>query len=144
MRGAPAAKRASPRRARSSPARAPQSFCGHGIGQLFHTNPNILHYRNNEPNGVMAAGHTLTIEPMINEGTDRSVIWPDKWTVTSSDGRRSAQVRSPSSARPPRDIMRDTGRALSQFEHTLLITPTGVEPLTGKLPTSPVQPWERA
>ena len=53
----------------------------------------------------MQAGHTLTIEPMINEGTDRSVIWPDKWTVTSSDGRRS-----------------------SQFEHTLLITPTGVEP----------------
>ena len=68
----------------------------------------------------MQAGHTLTIEPMINEGTDRSVIWPDKWTVTSSDGHRSAQ-----------------------FEHTLLITPTGVEPLTGKLPTSPVQPWER-
>ena len=105
----------------SKPWRGP---CGlntiHGIGRLFHTNPNILHYRNNEPNGVMQAGHTLTIEPMINEGTDRSVIWPDKWTVTSSDGRRSAQ-----------------------FEHTLLITPTGVEPLTGKLPTSPVQPWER-
>ena len=120
------ARRVTPRRPRAHlpsrlpPPPPPQSFCGHGIGRLFHTNPNILHYRNNEPNGVMQAGHTLTIEPMINEGTDRSVIWPDKWTVTSSDGRRSAQ-----------------------FEHTLLITPTGVEPLTGKLPTSPVQPWER-
>lgn len=96
-----------------------KSFCGHGIGALFHTNPNILHYRNSEPNGVMAVGHTLTIEPMINEGTERHVMWPDKWTVTTSDGRRSAQ-----------------------FEHTLLVTENGFEPLTGKLPTSPVQPWE--
>jgi len=38
-----------------------RNFCGHGIGSVFHTNPNILHYRNNEPNGRMAAGHTFTI-----------------------------------------------------------------------------------
>ena len=46
-----------------------KNFCGHGIGSVFHTNPNILHYRNNEPNGQMAPGHTFTIEPMICEGT---------------------------------------------------------------------------
>ena len=40
-----------------------QQFCGHGIGKLFHTNPNVLHYKNSEPNGVMAVGHTFTIEP---------------------------------------------------------------------------------
>lgn len=42
---------------------------GHGIGKLFHTNPNILHYKNNESNGIMKEGHTFTIEPMICEGT---------------------------------------------------------------------------
>ena len=46
-----------------------KNFCGHGIGSVFHTNPNILHYKNNEPNGQMAPGHTFTIEPMICEGS---------------------------------------------------------------------------
>jgi methionyl aminopeptidase len=46
-----------------------KNFCGHGIGSVFHTNPNIFHYRNNEPNGQMAPGHTFTIEPMICEGS---------------------------------------------------------------------------
>jgi methionyl aminopeptidase len=96
-------------------------FCGHGIGSIFHTNPNILHYRNNEPNGVMAVGHTFTIEPMICEGTSSVLHWPDKWTATTADGRRSAQ-----------------------FEHTLLMTENGVVPLTGKIPgESPLYPWER-
>lgn len=45
-----------------------KNFCGHGIGSVFHDNPNIFHYRNNEPNGQMAPGHTFTIEPMICEG----------------------------------------------------------------------------
>lgn len=95
-------------------------FCGHGIGSIFHTNPNVLHYRNNEPNGVMAVGHTFTIEPMICEGTSKVLHWPDQWTATTADGRRSAQ-----------------------FEHTLLMTETGVVPLTGKIPgESPLQPWE--
>ncbi|KAJ1450676.1 peptidase M24, structural domain-containing protein [Pelagophyceae sp. CCMP2097] len=94
-------------------------FCGHGIGRLFHTNPNILHYRNDEPNGIMAVGHTFTIEPMICEGTNEQRTWDDGWTAVTKDGRRSAQ-----------------------FEHTLLITPSGVEALTGKLDSSPKQPWE--
>lgn len=96
-----------------------RNFCGHGIGSVFHTNPNILHYRNNEPNGQMAAGHTFTIEPMICEGSARALTWPDEWTATTIDGRRSAQ-----------------------FEHTLLITENGVEALTGKIEGSPLQFWE--
>ena len=96
-----------------------KSFCGHGIGSVFHSNPNILHYRNNEPAGKMAAGHTFTIEPMICEGDASYLMWPDDWTVTTKDGKRSAQ-----------------------FEHTLLITKDGVEALTGKIETSPLQFWE--
>jgi methionyl aminopeptidase len=80
---------------------------------------NILHYRNTEPNGQMAVGHTFTIEPMICEGEARALTWPDDWTATTTDGKRSAQ-----------------------YEHTLLITKDGVEALTGKLETSPLQFWE--
>jgi len=97
-----------------------RNFCGHGIGSTFHTNPNIFHYRNNEPNGQMAPGHTFTIEPMICEGTARCLNWPDDWTATTTDGKRTAQ-----------------------FEHTLLITKDGVEALTGKIETSPIQFWEK-
>lgn len=97
-----------------------RNFCGHGIGSVFHTNPNILHYRNNEPNGQMASGHTFTIEPMICEGTAKALTWPDEWTATTTDGKRSAQ-----------------------FEHTLLISENGVEALTGKLESSPLQFWEK-
>ncbi|CAB9500752.1 Methionine aminopeptidase 1 [Seminavis robusta] len=98
-----------------------RNFCGHGIGSVFHTNPNILHYRNNEPNGRMAHGHTFTIEPMICEGSAKPLSWPDDWTATTVDGRRSAQ-----------------------FEHTLLVTSDGgVEALTGKTADSPLHFWER-
>lgn len=97
-----------------------RNFCGHGVGATFHTHPNILHYRNNEPNGQMTAGHTFTIEPMICEGSARALTWPDEWTATTVDGLRSAQ-----------------------FEHTLLITEDGVEALTGKNEGSPLQFWER-
>lgn len=97
-----------------------KNFCGHGIGSTFHTNPNIFHYRNNEPNGKMAPGHTFTIEPMICEGSSQCLNWPDDWTATTIDGKRTAQ-----------------------FEHTLLITAEGVEALTGKIETSPLQFWEK-
>ncbi|XP_057980012.1 methionine aminopeptidase 1A isoform X2 [Malania oleifera] len=79
-----------------------RSYCGHGIGELFHCAPNIPHYARNKAVGVMKAGQTFTIEPMIN-----------------ADGKRSAQ-----------------------FEHTLLVTETGVEVLTARFPSSPsVFPW---
>lgn len=96
-----------------------RNFCGHGIGSVFHSNPSIFHFRNSEPCGQMAPGHTFTIEPMICEGVAKPLNWPDNWTATTMDGKRTAQ-----------------------FEHTLLVTPDGVEPLTGKLPTSPIQFWE--
>lgn len=68
----------------------------------------------------MEVGHTFTIEPMICQGSSKSVNWGDDWTATTSDGLLSAQ-----------------------FEHTLLITNTGVEMLTAKLPTSPKFFWEQ-
>ena len=97
-----------------------RNFCGHGIGSVFHTTPNILHYRNNEPNGQMAVGHTFTIEPMICERSSKVLSWPDDWTATTVDGGRSAQ-----------------------FEHTLLVTEDGVEALTAKTENSPLQFWEQ-
>ncbi|CAL1411862.1 unnamed protein product [Linum trigynum] len=96
-----------------------KSYCGHGIGELFHCAPNIPHYARNKAVGVMKAGQTFTIEPMINAGAWRDRMWPDGWTAVTADGKRSAQ-----------------------FEHTLLVTETGVEVLTARLPTSPKMfPW---
>ncbi|KAK6918557.1 Peptidase M24 [Dillenia turbinata] len=96
-----------------------KSYCGHGIGELFHCAPNIPHYSRNKAVGVMKAGQTFTIEPMINAGVWRDRMWPDGWTAVTADGKRSAQ-----------------------FEHTLLVTETGVEVLTARLPTSPMLfPW---
>ncbi|KAI9490924.1 peptidase M24, structural domain-containing protein [Zychaea mexicana] len=84
-----------------------RTFCGHGINQLFHCAPNVPHYANNKAIGVCKPGHVFTIEPMINEGTWKDVLWDDQWTATTADGKRSAQ-----------------------FEHTLLVTEDGVEILT--------------
>ncbi|URD78788.1 Removes the N-terminal methionine from nascent proteins (By similarity) [Musa troglodytarum] len=100
-----------------------KSYCGHGIGELFHCAPNIPHYGSilagNKAVGIMKAGQTFTIEPMINAGVWRDRLWPDGWTAVTADGKRSAQ-----------------------FEHTLLVTETGVEVLTARLPSSPkVFPW---
>ncbi|CAG8796123.1 11272_t:CDS:2, partial [Dentiscutata erythropus] len=61
----------------------------------------------NKAVGIMKPGHVFTIEPMINSGVWRDRHWPDNWTCVTEDGRRSAQ-----------------------FEHTLLVTETGVEILT--------------
>lgn len=94
-----------------------RTYCGHGINDLFHTTPSIPHYAKNKAVGVMQPGHTFTIEPMINEGVWQDVHWPDGWTATTKDGKRSAQ-----------------------FEHTLLITDTGCEVLTARLPGSPSGP----
>ena len=95
-----------------------RSYCGHGIGELFHTTPNVPHYQKNKAVGVMKPGHTFTIEPMINEGTWKDVLWPDEWTSCTADGKRSAQ-----------------------FEHTLLITEDGVEVLTGPLQFYDMSDW---
>jgi len=86
-----------------------RTYVGHGIGALFHGAPSIPHYGKNKCVGTMKAGHVFTIEPMINEGTYQDVLWPDEWTSVTKDGKRSAQ-----------------------FEHTFLVTDTGVEVLTAK------------
>ncbi|KAK1441854.1 methionine aminopeptidase [Babesia gibsoni] len=91
-----------------------RTYCGHGVGPEFHSLPNIPHYRKNKAIGVLKPGHVFTIEPMLNLGTYRDVKWPDDWTAVTADGKRSAQ-----------------------FEHTLLVTTTGVEILTKRLPSSP-------
>ena len=112
-----------------------RTYCGHGIGcapchsappiradsgprfarrELFHCAPNIPHYGNNKAVGVMRPGMVFTIEPMINLGGWKDTTWPDGWTSVTTDGKRSAQ-----------------------FEHTLLVTETGVEVLTARLPSSP-------
>jgi methionyl aminopeptidase len=85
------------------------TYVGHGIGELFHTSPNVPHYPNNKAKGKMAVGHIFTVEPMINIGQSKDITWPDNWTSTTKDGSRSAQ-----------------------FEHTMLVTETGVEILTAR------------
>ncbi|CAI8058030.1 Methionine aminopeptidase 1 [Geodia barretti] len=86
-----------------------RSYCGHGINQLFHTVPNVPHYSKNKAIGVMKPGHSFTIEPMINHGTWKDVTWPDDWTSTTADGKRSAQ-----------------------FEHTMVVTDSGCDVLTAR------------
>jgi len=84
-----------------------RTYCGHGIGEHFHCSPNVPHYANSKAVGVMKPGMIFTIEPMINAGKYNDKLWPDDWTSVTVDGKRSAQ-----------------------FEHTLLITDTGVEIIT--------------
>lgn len=85
-----------------------RAFVGHGVGETFHTAPSVPHFFDPHSDTVIEPGMTFTIEPMINEGGwELGRIWPDGWTAPTRDGSRSAQ-----------------------FEHSLLVTPTGVEVLT--------------
>ncbi|GJE95107.1 methionine aminopeptidase [Phanerochaete sordida] len=94
--------------ARAAGCAVVRQYTGHGINDLFHCAPNVPHYAKNRAIGTMKAGMCFTIEPMVNVGHNWDVVhWPDDWTATTVDGKRSAQ-----------------------FEDTLLITETGVEVLT--------------
>lgn len=98
--------------ARANGCSVVRTYTGHGINDLFHSSPNVPHYSKNKAIGTMKPGMTFTIEPMINLGSSWDEIhWPDNWTATTSDGKKSAQ-----------------------FEETLLITETGVEILTAGKP----------
>lgn len=97
-----------------------RTYCGHGTNSLFHCQPNIPHYAKNKAIGVAKPGMVFTIEPMINLGTHRDITWPDNWTSTTRDGKKSAQ-----------------------FEHMMLVTEDGVEVLTARTPTSPGGPIPR-
>ncbi|OAY73450.1 Methionine aminopeptidase 1D, chloroplastic/mitochondrial [Ananas comosus] len=83
-----------------------RQFVGHGVGRVFHADPVVLHYRNNE-RGRMVLGQTFTIEPMLTMGSTNPRIWADNWTAVTEDGSLSAQ-----------------------FEHTILIIENGAEILT--------------
>jgi methionyl aminopeptidase len=84
-----------------------RAYCGHGIGRVFHASPQIPHYYDPHSTTVMQPGMTFTIEPMISIGNGRHSTWDDGWTAVTADGGRCAQ-----------------------FEHTVLVTPSGSDVLT--------------
>jgi methionyl aminopeptidase len=84
-----------------------RDFTGHGIGTAFHSGLVVPHYDDPGATTVMEPGMTFTVEPMLTLGTIDYDIWDDGWTVVTQDRRRSAQ-----------------------FEHTVLVTESGVEVLT--------------
>ena len=84
-----------------------RDFTGHGIGTAFHSGLIVPHYDSPYYDTMIETGMTFTIEPMLCLGTYEWEMWPDEWTVTTLDKRRSAQ-----------------------FEHTLLVTDQGAEILT--------------
>ena len=85
-----------------------RDYTGHGVGRVFHTEPQVCHYPNKDTDMELIENMTFTIEPMINLGTwETRLDKKDQWTVYTLDGKISAQ-----------------------FEHTLLVTADGVEILT--------------
>jgi methionyl aminopeptidase len=84
-----------------------RAYCGHGIGETFHTSLQIPHHFDPSLRRVMEPGMTFTVEPMITEGTWQDELWDDGWTAVTADGKRSAQ-----------------------FEHTVVVTEGGGEILT--------------
>ncbi|GAB5414698.1 MAG: type I methionyl aminopeptidase [Congregibacter sp.] len=69
-----------------------REYCGHGIGKIFHEDPQVLHYGRPNTGLVLQPGMTFTIEPMINAGKRHTKLnTRDGWTVTTRDGRLSAQ-----------------------------------------------------
>lgn len=84
-----------------------REYCGHGIGRDFHEDPQVLHYGKPGDGVPLVPGMTFTIEPMINAGKRHVKRLPDGWTVVTKDHSVSAQ-----------------------WEHTVLVTPTGYEILT--------------
>jgi len=86
-----------------------REYCGHGIGTVFHDEPQVLHYGTKNTGMRLEAGMTFTIEPMVNAGVWQTKTLGDKWTVVTKDHKLSAQ-----------------------YEHTILVTPTGAEILTAR------------
>ena len=84
-----------------------REYCGHGIGRVFHEDPQVLHYGKAGTGFELQAGMTMTVEPMVNAGKRHVRLLPDGWTVVTKDHKLSAQ-----------------------WEHTVLITNSGYEVLT--------------
>jgi len=84
-----------------------REYCGHGIGRVYHEDPQVLHYGRPGTLEELVPGMTFTVEPMVNAGKAATRVLPDGWTVVTRDHSLSAQ-----------------------WEHTLLVTNTGFEVLT--------------
>jgi methionyl aminopeptidase len=84
-----------------------REYCGHGIGRVFHEDPQVLHYGRPGTGLELVPGMTITVEPMVNAGKREVKLLSDGWTVVTKDHSLSAQ-----------------------WEHTVLVTPTGFEVLT--------------
>ncbi|HET8552022.1 MAG TPA: type I methionyl aminopeptidase [Gammaproteobacteria bacterium] len=84
-----------------------REYCGHGIGRIFHEDPQVLHYGAPGTGMELKTGMTFTIEPMVNVGKRHVKLMPDGWTVITKDHSLSAQ-----------------------WEHTILVTDDGHEILT--------------
>ena len=84
-----------------------REYCGHGIGRVYHEDPQVLHYGRPGQGLRLEPGMTFTIEPMINAGQRHTKLMPDGWTVVTKDKSLSAQ-----------------------WEHTIAVTEDGVEILT--------------
>ncbi len=84
-----------------------REYCGHGIGRVFHEDPQVLHYGRAGTGIELEAGMIMTVEPMVNAGKRHVRLLPDGWTVVTRDHKLSAQ-----------------------WEHTVLVTESGCEVLT--------------
>ncbi len=89
-------------------------YCGHGIGKIFHEEPQVLHYGRPGTGMTLKEGMCFTIEPMLNLGKRNSKLMPDGWTVVTKDHSLSAQ-----------------------WEHTMAVTSEGLEVFTAR----PDEPW---
>jgi len=84
-----------------------REYCGHGIGRIFHEDPQVLHYGRRGTGLELVPGMTITVEPMVNAGKREVKLLSDGWTVVTKDHSLSAQ-----------------------WEHTVLVTESGYEVLT--------------
>ena len=84
-----------------------REYCGHGIGRIYHEDPQVLHYGHRGVGLHLEKGMTFTIEPMVNAGKPATRLLPDGWTVVTKDHSLSAQ-----------------------WEHTIAVTDSGFEILT--------------
>lgn len=99
--------RAIQRVARDSGFGVVRELVGHGIGEQFHGEPHVHHYDEPRNRSVLRPGSSFTIEPMLTLGLPEVAVWDDGWTIATVDGLPSAQ-----------------------FEHTILVTESGIEVLT--------------
>jgi len=84
-----------------------REYCGHGIGTIYHEDPQVLHYGQRGSGLQLREGMTFTVEPMVNAGKPQTRLLPDGWTVVTKDHSLSAQ-----------------------WEHTIAVTDKGFEILT--------------